>query len=84
VVKAQKLMSLIPAARKADDVATRFEVPLEKDGGPSLLELFQILSQKREGEEEDGVLSEFTVEKATLERVYLNVIRENQVVEEDV
>ena len=57
----------------ADDVATRFEVPI--GGGMSLAQLFAVLSR--------GDFSEYTVERATLESVFLKVIRENDVLEED-
>ncbi|TFK91173.1 P-loop containing nucleoside triphosphate hydrolase protein [Polyporus arcularius HHB13444] len=73
VVHAQELMSQIPGARMADDVATRFEVPI--GNGMSLAELFAVLSR--------GNFSEYTVERATLESVFLKVIRENNVLEED-
>lgn len=66
-------MSQIPGARMADDVATRFEVPI--GGGMSLAKLFAVLSR--------GNFSEYTVERATLESVFLKVIRENNVLEED-
>lgn len=73
VVHAQELMAQIPGARMADDVATRFEVPI--GGGMSLAKLFAVLS--------GGNFSEYTVERATLESVFLKVIRENNVLEED-
>ncbi|KAI0673936.1 P-loop containing nucleoside triphosphate hydrolase protein [Trametes maxima] len=73
VAHAQELMSQIPGARMADDVATRFEVPI--GNGMSLAELFAVLSR--------GEFSEYTVERATLESVFLKVIRENNVLEED-
>ena len=84
-------MSRIPGARLADDVATRFEVPIrERDSGVgnesgvgddsdndmSLARLFHILASQ-------GDFSEYTVEKATLENVFLKVIRQNNVLEED-
>ncbi|KAF8204239.1 hypothetical protein K438DRAFT_1757492 [Mycena galopus ATCC 62051] len=75
VTRAQTLMSAIPGARMADDVATRFEVPIEKDNGLTLAKLFHLLSAQ-------GDFSEYTVEKATLESVFLKVIRENNVQEE--
>jgi ABC-type multidrug transport system ATPase subunit len=84
--KAQILMSKIPGARLADDVATRFEVPIQKSeetetdsaeaNGTSLAELFRVLSSS-------GDFTEHTVEKASLESVFLKVIRENKVSEED-
>ena len=70
---AQELMTRIPGARMADDVATRFEVPI--GNGMSLAQLFAVLS--------GGNFSEYTVERATLESVFLKVIRENNVLEED-
>ncbi|KAJ6601121.1 hypothetical protein DFH09DRAFT_1020416 [Mycena vulgaris] len=75
VTRAQTLMAAIPGSRMADDVATRFEVPI-KDNGLSLAKLFHMLSAQ-------GDFSEYTVEKATLESVFLKVIRENNVQEED-
>lgn len=83
-------MSRIPGARLADDVATRFEVPIregpggDRDGDGdsdgdtslSLARLFRILSSQ-------GDFQEYTVEKATLENVFLKVIRQNNVLEED-
>ncbi|KAJ7083365.1 hypothetical protein B0H15DRAFT_785012 [Mycena belliarum] len=75
VVRAQKLMAKIPGARMADDVATRFEVPLDESNGQSLANLFHTLS-------DHGDFAEYTVEKATLESVFLKVIRDNNVQEE--
>lgn len=59
----------------ADDVATRFEVPVGTH--ISLPKLFSILSACED-------ISEYTVERASLESVFLKVIRENDVAEEDV
>ncbi|PIL31168.1 ATP-binding cassette transporter [Ganoderma sinense ZZ0214-1] len=73
VVLAQEAMSHIPGARMADDVATRFEVPIGT--GMSLAQLFAVLS--------GGGFAEYTVERAGLESVFLKVIRENNVLEED-
>ncbi|CCL98836.1 uncharacterized protein FIBRA_00841 [Fibroporia radiculosa] len=74
VIRAQELMSLIPGSRRADDVATRFEVPV--GNGMSLAQLFGVLSSQDN-------FTEYTVERATLESVFLKVIRENDVLEED-
>lgn len=74
ITKAQILMAHIPGTRMADDVATRFEVPISD--GFSLAQLFHVLSTH-------GDFSEYTVERATLESVFLKVIRENNVAEED-
>jgi ATP-binding cassette subfamily A (ABC1) protein 3 len=60
----------------ADDVATRFEVPIQGENCLSLAGLFHILSS-------EGDFTEYTVERATLESVFLKVIRENNVLEED-
>jgi len=76
IVKARALMALIPGSRMADDVATRFEVPIESESGLSLAQLFNTLSSNDD-------FTEYTVEKATLESVFLKVIRENNVREED-
>ncbi|KIJ66518.1 hypothetical protein HYDPIDRAFT_174588 [Hydnomerulius pinastri MD-312] len=76
VTRAQVLMSRIPGARLADDVATRFEVPVQEGSDLTLARLFHILSSQ-------GDFQEYTVEKATLENVFLKVIRENNVLEED-
>ncbi|KAM6499563.1 hypothetical protein JOM56_005071 [Amanita muscaria] len=81
-VKIQKLMAQIPGSRMADDVATRFEVPIGLDvstsgGGLSLSRLFDILTTNSDDN------TEFTVAKATLESVFLRVIRENNAREED-
>ena len=77
IVKARALMALIPGSSMADDVATRFEVPsIESENGVSLGQLFNTLSSH-------NTFTEYTVEKATLESVFLKVIRENNVREED-
>ena len=78
IVKARSLMALIPGSRMADDVATRFEVPIQSENGLSLGQLFNTLSSN-----DDDTFTEYTVEKATLESVFLKVIRENNVREED-
>lgn len=73
-MRAQGLMSQIPGSRMADDVATRFEVRI--GGEMPLPRLFSVLSTS-------GLVSEFTVERASLESVFLKVIRENDIAEED-
>ncbi|KAI0042590.1 P-loop containing nucleoside triphosphate hydrolase protein [Auriscalpium vulgare] len=73
VLRAQQLMAHVPGARQADDVATRFEVPR---AGLSLAQLFHVLATQ-------GDFAQYTVEKATLESVFLKVIREHNVAEED-
>ncbi|KDR85831.1 hypothetical protein GALMADRAFT_234928 [Galerina marginata CBS 339.88] len=76
IVKARTLMALIPGSRMADDVATRFEVPIASADGFSLAKLFNTLA-------EHGDFTEYTVERASLESVFLKVIRENNIREED-
>lgn len=76
IVRARELMTRIPGSRMADDVATRFEVPIESAEGMSLAKLFHTLSS-------NGDFAEYTLEKASLESVFLKVIRENEVEEED-
>lgn len=80
-LRARARMARVPGARPADDVATRFEVPVRTahstTGGITLAELFSLLSD--EGEDR----LEFTVERPSLESVFLKVIRENEVEEED-
>ena len=73
-------MAQIPGARMADDVATRFEVPV--GGGMSLARLFAVLARGGDEHGGDGEM-EYTVERATLESVFLKVIRENNIGEED-
>ena len=63
----------------AEDVATRFEVPVNTEGSEhsmTLLELFHALSSR-------GEFAEYTVERSTLETAFLKVIGENQVTGED-
>lgn len=67
-------MACIPGSRLSDDVATRFEVPLHENR--SLADLFKTLV-------EFGDFSEYTVERVSLESVFLKVIRENNIKEED-
>lgn len=58
----------------ADDFATRFEVPITTNEY-SLSKLFNTLSKH-------GNFTEYIVGKATLESVFIKVIRENNVKEE--
>lgn len=77
--RAQQIMSTIPGAKMAEDVATRFEVPVNAEGSEhnmTLFELFHALSSR-------GDFAEYTVERSTLETAFLKVIRENRVTEED-
>ena len=82
--KVQELMKGVPGAKMADDVATRFEVPLttaSPEEGTSeakpltLTELFALLSAQ-------DTFKEFSVDRVGLESIFLKVIRENQVREE--
>ena len=76
VTRAQALMSRIPGSRLSDDVATRFEVPIEEGNELTLAQLFHVLSTQ-------GDFQEYSVEKASLESVFLKVIRGSNVLEED-
>jgi len=60
----------------ADDIATRFEVPIVPGQEFSLSKLFNTLAAQSD-------FMEYTVEKATLESIFMKVIRENNVTEED-
>ncbi|KAG8774772.1 hypothetical protein FRC12_001832 [Ceratobasidium sp. 428] len=75
--RASALMSRFPSSRKADDVATRYEVPI---GQTSLAALFNTLSGNK-GEQhditEDNSDLEYTVERLGLESVFLKVIQEH-------
>jgi len=80
LLRAQQLMARIPGARQADDIATRWEVPLQssttqQDHTMTLAELFAILSEQDD-------FPEFSVDAVSLESVFLKLIRENQVKEE--
>ncbi|TRM70462.1 P-loop containing nucleoside triphosphate hydrolase protein [Schizophyllum amplum] len=75
-VKAQVLMAQIPGSRKADDVATRFEIPIGEAQNMSLADVLHTLSSSAD-------FTEYTVEKTTLESVFLKVMRDNKVGEED-
>lgn len=60
------MMSRIPGSKKSDDVATRFEVPVT--GAFSLAQLFNLLAS-------EGNFMEYTVERASLESIFLKVVR---------
>ena len=59
-----------------DDVATRFEVPISSQGNFSLMKLFNVLASH-------GDFLEYTVEKSSLESVFLKVIRDSKIGEEE-
>ncbi|KAH9920558.1 P-loop containing nucleoside triphosphate hydrolase protein [Epithele typhae] len=72
IVRAQEVMARIPGARLCDDVATRFEVPVGSgtaEGVPSLAALFGLLA--------DAGVGEYAVGEASLESVFMQVIRDN-------
>ncbi|KAF8640810.1 hypothetical protein AX17_000459 [Amanita inopinata Kibby_2008] len=87
LVRIKNLMARIPGSRMADDVATRFEVPIESvssrsaHGTVGLARLFEVLTGNEENIDENSRI-EFTVERATLESVFLKVIRENDIKED--
>ncbi|KAH9486075.1 ABC transporter A family member 6 [Psilocybe cubensis] len=66
VIRARQMMSRIPGSKKSNDVATRFEVPV--NGEFSLAQLFTILAS-------EGDFMEYTVERASLESIFLKVVR---------
>lgn len=81
-LRAHATMAHVPHACLADDVATRFEVPIRTGrssadagltGSITLAQLFAVLS---------GTGLEFTVERPSLESVFLKVIREHNIAEE--
>ncbi|CAE6457602.1 unnamed protein product [Rhizoctonia solani] len=77
--RAQELMGRFPGAKQADDVATRYEVPI---GQTSLAALFKTLSGRINKEDdhiqEENADLEYTVERLGLESVFLKVIREHE------
>ncbi|KAG9085734.1 hypothetical protein FRC06_003473 [Ceratobasidium sp. 370] len=80
--RASALMARFPGSRKADDVETRYEVPI---GRTSLAALFDTLSSSRAGGQDIGEDPdlEYTVERLGLESVFLKVIREHNAAVED-
>lgn len=86
-------MARIPGSRLADDVATRFEVPIRtenssnqqvtEDQQPSLSEETLSLSQLFETLSSQDDFPEYTVERISLESVFLKVIREHNIQEEN-
>ncbi|KAF8745381.1 ABC-2 family transporter protein, partial [Rhizoctonia solani] len=77
--RAQELMTRFPGAKQADDVATRYEVPI---GQTSLADLFRTLSggtdKNDDSIQEADADLEYTVERLGLESVFLKVIREHE------
>ncbi|CAE7080467.1 unnamed protein product [Rhizoctonia solani] len=76
-LRAQELMDRFPGAKQADDVATRYEVPI---GQTSLAALFKTLSGTNKEDDyiqESNADLEYTVERLGLESVFLKVIREH-------
>lgn len=73
VLRIRALMARhFPGSRQAEDVATRWEIPIDQQ---SLADLFRVLS-KQEG------LPDFAVERLGLEVVFLKVIKEHNIQEE--
>ena len=68
-------MTHVRGSRKADDVATRYEVPIDEES-QTLADLFRTLA-------EHGTFSDYTVERVSLESIFLKVIREHNIKEED-
>ena len=77
--RANEIFANIPGAKRAEDVAARFEVPIGSgEGRLTLARLFELLSVHGDS----GF--EYAVERTSLETVFLKVIRANDVQEEDV
>jgi len=72
---ARRIMATVPDSRPTDDVATRYEVPVTSNR--SLSSLFKALNRC-------GDWGEYTVERASLESIFLKAIREHNVAEERV
>lgn len=71
--RVRELMLSIPGSKMAEDVATRFEVPISNE--ISLPLLFRALRT-------NGNTLEYAVERASLESIFLKVIRQHQIDEE--
>lgn len=87
VAKAQRLMANVPGSRMADDVATRFEVPIattinepnssiQQQSPLTLSQLFGKLNDQND-------FDEYTVERISLESIFLKVIRQHNIEEEN-
>ncbi|QRV97329.1 ABC transporter [Ceratobasidium sp. AG-Ba] len=72
---ASALMSRLPGARQADDLGTRYEVPI---GTTPLAELFRTLSDQKVEDDEsgNGIRLDYSVERMGLESIFLKVIQE--------
>ncbi|QRV97339.1 ABC transporter [Ceratobasidium sp. AG-Ba] len=72
---ASALMSRLPGVRQAKDLGTRYEVPI---GKTPLAELFRTLSDQEvdDGESDNGIRLDYSVERMGLESVFLKVIQE--------
>jgi len=63
-------MAGIPGSKKAEDVATRYEVPISSDINlPSLFRSLRL----------GGESLEYAVERASLESIFLKVIRQHEI-----
>lgn len=73
-MRTQELLAAsFPDCRRADDVATRWEVPISN--GRTLSSLFSALSKQN--------LPEYAIERLSLESVFLKTIRNNDAVVEE-
>lgn len=75
LVKVQAVMARIPGARMADDVATRFEIPIgnaedSSSDTQSVASIFEILSNEKN-------FPEFTIGKSSLETAFIRIINED-------
>ncbi|KAH9486190.1 ABC transporter A family member 2 [Psilocybe cubensis] len=73
-VKVQAVMARIPGARMADDVATRFEIPIgnseNSSSDTSVASIFEILSNEKG-------FPEFTIGKSSLETAFIRIINQD-------
>lgn len=73
-LKAESVMARIPGARRMDDVATRFEVPIASDGKngvTSVAQLFDILINEQD-------FPDFTIGRSSLETAFIRIINEEK------
>jgi len=70
VTRIRELMAGIPGSKKAEDVATRYEVPISSDVNlPSLFRSLRL----------GGESLEYAVERASLESIFLKVNRQHEI-----
>ncbi|GJJ10065.1 hypothetical protein Clacol_004291 [Clathrus columnatus] len=83
IAKARALMAQIPGSRMADDVATRFEVPIATTSDSSASQSSLTLAQLFGKLNDQNAFNEYTVERISLESIFLKVIRQHNIEEEN-